>query len=263
MADTTPPQSNVPQFGKAEYISNQGGSNCAMCKRSLGASYYRVQSHATCEACAMKVKASIPLDSHAAFTSALLFGIGGAILGFIAYSAFTIITKIEIGFVSIAVGYLVGKAMKMGAKGAGGRRYQIAAVLLTYAAVSMSAIPIALSQDARNAAAQRQTSQSAQQSTPSDSSGAASTDPSSGSNSTAATAKPSLLLSLATLAGIGLASPFLALQDPVYGAIGLVILFVGMRYAWQLTAGLPEGIVAGPFANKAGPSAEVPPQPLG
>jgi len=34
---------------------------------------------------------------------------------------------------------------------------------------------------------------------------------------------------------IGLASPFLALTNPVQGAIGLFILFIGLRIAWQLT----------------------------
>jgi hypothetical protein len=50
------------------------------------------------------------------------------------------------------------------------------------------------------------------------------------------------------LAMIGLASPFLDLQDPVHGFIGLIILAVGIRIAWQITAArLPE--ISGPFQN--------------
>jgi hypothetical protein len=45
---------------------------------------------------------------------------------------------------------------------------------------------------------------------------------------------------------LGLASPFLELRDPFHGAIGLVILFVGIRIAWQLTAG-PKVDILGPF----------------
>jgi hypothetical protein len=48
------------------------------------------------------------------------------------------------------------------------------------------------------------------------------------------------------LALLGLASPLLELQNPVQGLIGLVILFVGIRIAWQLTAGAPTEII-GPF----------------
>jgi len=36
---------------------------------------------------------------------------------------------------------------------------------------------------------------------------------------------------------IGIASPILGLQDPINGAIGLIILFVGLQIAWKTTAG--------------------------
>ena len=61
------------------------------------------------------------------------------------YAGFTIVTGLYIGYVSLAVGWLVGKAIMLGSKGIGGRRYQIAAVVLTYAAVSLAAVPIAIS----------------------------------------------------------------------------------------------------------------------
>jgi hypothetical protein len=47
---------------------------------------------------------------------------------------------------------------------------------------------------------------------------------------------------------LGLASPFLELQNLFHGLIGLVILFVGIRIAWQLTAG-PKLEVLGPFQD--------------
>jgi hypothetical protein len=51
------------------------------------------------------------------------------------------------------------------------------------------------------------------------------------------------------LAFIGLASPFLDLaSDPFHGLIGLVILFVGLKIAWQITAG-SELQITGPFEN--------------
>jgi hypothetical protein len=51
---------------------------------------------------------------------------------------------------------------------------------------------------------------------------------------------------VASLAWVGIASPFLDLQDPVHGLIGLVILFVGLRFAWQFTAGRTLN-VSGPY----------------
>jgi hypothetical protein len=53
---------------------------------------------------------------------------------------------------------------------------------------------------------------------------------------------------LLQLAMMGLASPFLELQDPFHGLIGLVILFIGIRIAWKLAAGT-ETQIFGPFES--------------
>jgi len=137
---------NVPQFGIAEYPSAPGTDTCMSCRQPAVGSYYRVNGALACARCKEQLEAQLPKDSHAAFVRGLMFGVGGAILGLILYSVFGIVTGIEIGYISLAVGYIVGKAMRMGSRGNGGRRYQLAAVILTYAAVSMSAIPIAISQ---------------------------------------------------------------------------------------------------------------------
>ena len=65
------------------------------------------------------------------------------------------------------------------------------------------------------------------------------------------------LAALGMLALVGLASPFLELQDPLHGGIGLIILLVGIRIAWQLTAEKPIDIV-GPFNNSAPPAKAAP-----
>jgi len=141
--------------------------------------------------------------------------------------------------------------MMMGSKGIGGRRYQIVAVLLTYAAVSMSAIPIAISMQVKQRREQKQglanerrqhDQESAQES--SDAPPVEGKSASQNSNQP----KGSFLGALGYLALIGLASPFLELQESFGGIIGLVILFVGIRIAWQITAAkLPE--ISGPFQN--------------
>src|SRR5262245_49971933 len=128
----------APQFSTAEYTSQSGPDRCRSCAQPIVGSYFRVNGAMTCQSCARQAEHALPKDEHAAFIRGLLFGVGGAILGLILYSAFGIITGLVIGYVSLAVGYIVGKAIKAGSRGMGGRRYQIAAALLTYAAVSMS-----------------------------------------------------------------------------------------------------------------------------
>src|SRR5215470_18820742 len=79
-----------------------------------------------------------------AFPRALLFGIVGAAIGCALYAGFVIATNIIIGYMSLAVGFIIAKLMMVGSKGIGGRQYQITAALLTYLAVSLSFIPIFL-----------------------------------------------------------------------------------------------------------------------
>lgn len=237
----------TPQFTTAEYAGSPGGDRCAACNQPITARYYRVNGRIACEGCTEQLKQRLPQDSHAAYVRALIFGIGAAIIGLALYAGFTIVTHFYIGYVSLAVGWLIGKAMLMGSKGAGGRRYQIAAVLLTYAAVSMAEIPIAIAHEWKEESS-RQTQSSQQQPSTTAESGQ-SEEPKSESDA----APKSLGSVLLKLAFLGLASPFLELQNPVYGLIGLVILFVGIRIAWRLTQGRSAAI-HGPFDNAAAAS---------
>lgn len=216
-------QSQTPQFATAEYSPNTSGVKCAACRQPISGAYFQIKAAPVCGACTEKLRAQIPRDSHAAFVRALLFGIGGAVVGFALYVAFALATGLIIGWVSVAVGYIVGKAMHMGSRGVGGRRYQVVAVLLTYFAVSMSAVPIAIEQIRLHHRNQAQETAQPQPGAP-----------------------VSLAKTVAVLAWVGIASPILDLQDPVHGLIGLVILFVGLRFAWQFTAGRTLN-VSGPY----------------
>jgi len=140
--------------------------------------------------------ASAP-GTDSAFLPALLLGLIGASVGMALYAGFMVVTHLRIGYMSLVVGVIVAKAVLMGSKGIGGRQYQITAVALTYAAVSLSIIPLIFI----------------------------------GRHVTLSD------LGLVQTVAAGLISPFLELQaDPGRGLIGLVILFVGMKIAWKLTA---------------------------
>jgi len=135
-------------------------------------------------------------DTQGAYPRALLLGIVGAAIGLALYAGFVILTNIMIGYVSLAVGFIVAKAMMIGSKGIGGRQYQITAALLTYCAVSLSFIPIFLY----------------------------------------ATHLSLGDVPLGKLIQLGFTSPFLELQSDTFrGLIGLVILFVGINIAWRMT----------------------------
>lgn len=225
------PSKGVPQFATAEFAPKPAPAACAACRRPLSGPYFTVNGLPACAECTRKLEAQIPRDSHVAFLRALLFGIAGAIAGFALYVLFALTTGLVVGFVSLAVGFIVGKAMNLGSGGVGGRRYQIVAVLLTYLAVSLSAVPIGIHQ-LRQHADQSQTAEGTQ--------------------------RPAAPIGkvIGVLALAGIASPFLDLQDPMHGLIGLVILFVGMRFAWRFTAGRRLE-VSGPYSITPSPSAAI------
>jgi hypothetical protein len=251
------PTGPTPQFNTAEYSS--AGDLCKSCKKPIAAGYYRINGMMACASCTALVRQQSPKDTHAAFVRGILFGVGAAIVGFVLFAGFVIITGISLGYISLAVGFLVGKAMKMGSSGIGGRRYQIAAAALTYAAVSMAAIPIAIHYQRlgdRGSAAHMKSQGAPQSNAPS---GAVDNPPYTPPPADAQPeTKPKLdaknvLSVFGMLALLGLASPFLELASPLHGLIGLVILFVGVNIAWKLTAG-PKLDIQGPFQDKS-PSA--------
>jgi hypothetical protein len=251
-AMATPPINNTPQFATAEYAGS--GDKCKSCGQAIDGAYYRINGALACERCTAQLQNQLPKDSHAAFVQAIVFGIGAAIVGMIGYAAFGIITGIEIGYISLAVGWLIGKAMHKGSSGVGGRRYQIVAAALTYAAVSIAAIPMYIWQT-RNEGPTHPTHMKTAPATPGTTEGAGAADDlaaTPGSDASSATNKPKInfFSALGMLALIGLASPFLELQNSLSGIIGLVILFVGMRFAWQQT-GAPKIDIVGPFQNQA------------
>lgn len=203
----------------------------------------------TCRGCAEKAQSELPRDSHADYMRALLFGIGAAIAGLILYAAFEIMTGIIIGYISLAVGWMVGKAMMKGSNGHGGRRYQITAALLTYAAVSMAAIPIWIHYAGEHRHSSQQQLEEENRQLQKDFGRQPEAPP-------VAKPAPNPGRVFLTLAFLGLASPFLDLASPLSGAIGLFILFIGIRIAWQTTqTRLPA--LDGPFQSSPPPPARI------
>jgi len=244
----------TPQFGTAEYAPKSGTDVCKSCNQGISGQYFRVNGSLACARCVDQLKNQIPKDTHALFVRGLVFGFGGAILGLILYSGFSIITGIAIGYVSLAIGWIIAKVIKVGSRGIGGRRYQVAAAALTYAAVSMAAIPIYVSQAIKQRAPNQTQTRPAPPANSDPATPSSGGSPASGQDlaKPASAGEPRMnpFKAFGILALLGLASPFLELASPVNGALGLVILFVGMNIAWRLAAG-PKIDILGPFAATA------------
>ena len=253
----------TPQFSTAEYAGTPGIDCCRFCGQAVGGQYYRIKSAMACCNCAGKLEGSIPRNSHALFVRGLLCGVAAALLGLILYAAIGILLEgFVIAYMSFGVGYLVAKAMMLGSKGTGGRRYQLAAVVLTYAAVSMAAIPMGLGLAWKEYKAAQHSQIVQQQSSPQTSEQTPTSTPEqpatkdedtlTGTNNLIVVQKPSVGAFLGKLAWLGLVSPFYELQEGLSGVIGIIILLVGIQIAWRMTAGKKTAIY-GPFdtASKA------------
>jgi predicted lipid-binding transport protein (Tim44 family) len=234
-----PEANSAPQFNTAEYAGQPAADSCHYCQRTIGVRYYRVNNLMACPACTEKAALPVP-QNHAAFTTALLCGAGAAIAGLALYATIEIFTGLISSLVSLAIAWMVGTAMMAGSKGIGGRRYQIAAMLLTYAAVSMAAIPVSYARSAQSRKAQEQLQKEE----------ALAANGQSELQRPPARPTVSIGVLLFRLALLGLASPFLNLifaRSPL-ALVSLAIIFIGMRYAWQITAGKKATEIIGPFS---------------
>jgi len=230
---------STPQFRQAEYIGTPEGDRCTFCGQTIAGTYYRVNQKMACPACADQKRREVPASTAGAYSRALIFGMGAALVGLAIYAVFGILTGLEIGYLALAVGWLVARAMMKGSRGIGGRKYQITAVVLTYAAISMAAIPIGISQYVKQQRQNQVRSASSQE--PVGSTSASSEEE----------ARPSAITALGKLAFLGLVSPFLELEDGISGILGLVILLVGIQIAWKLTRGAAIMDIAGPYSESA------------
>ncbi len=249
---------NLPSFERAEYLQplvepraplSAGGEACAVCERQLAGRMFLVDQRPTCEACKERALQTPQTGSHAALSRAILFGVGAALVGMVLYASVEILTGWVIGYAAVAVGYLVGKAMKKGSGGRGGRRYQIAAAALTYAAVSLSAIPVGIHAYLKDRPAQVARSGGVR-------GGELGSDVSPGQMESSQQVDTTDGSPILRLLATGLASPFLDLTEGAGGVIGLFILFIGIRAAWSLTDGT-EVLVAGPFQLEEGRDASL------
>jgi hypothetical protein len=170
------------------------------------------------------------------FAKAGLFGLGAAIAGAILYYAVIAITNFEIGIVAIAIGYMVGWAVRAGAGGRGGRRFQVLALLLTYWAVGLAYTPLMFQQ-----AAEEEKKEQAQPSTTAPVVAAAPAD-------SPETGQPfSVPAVVAVLFGFSLALPVLSVISSLPGGmISAAIIAFGMTQAWRMT-GVPALQVSGPY----------------
>jgi hypothetical protein len=230
------PSVDALQFRRAQPINSEESpaqESCVACKQLIQGEYFKVQSQVICPECAEKIQAGRQAAKSVPLFRPVIYGAGAAVAGCILY-AIPLAIGFQIGIVALAVGWMVGKAIRYGSYGLGGRPQQILAVGLTYFAISTSFFPALLITGIKQGIAARSAAKS--QST-------------AAAPATVRPAKASISpgKALAAILLIATISPFLELKSsPVGGLISLFILFIGLQRAWALTA-RHEILVTGPY----------------
>jgi hypothetical protein len=127
-------------FHRAEYGSAAPlAENCEFCTRGLSGEYFSVDDHRVCGPCAARVGAMQAANTSGVFLRSIATGVlAAAMSGLVYFSLYRLTGGSWMVFAAIGVGYAIGKAMRVGSYGFGGRRYQVMAALLTYMAVVLA-----------------------------------------------------------------------------------------------------------------------------
>jgi hypothetical protein len=228
------------QFQTAEPLPSAGeaaaGRSCVICKQPIVNQYYQAQGAVVCEMCAQRIQSGQQAPPPVSLARAALFGVAAAVAGSLLYATVSIVTGLEIGLIAIVVGVMVGKAVRRGSNGLGGRPQQILAVLLTYFAITTSYIPVIIYHQIKEPQAVAKAVADGHKD-------AAQVTSSEQPKMSAGAAVLMLLL-------IAAAAPFLSLTSGVSALISLFIIFIGLKQAWRLTA-RPEILVMGPYEAEA------------
>ena len=243
------------QFDRVETsgAQNEAGTEapavlCEACGKPVGSQYYQINGKTACDNCRqMVLSAAVTPRTTGPLVRAGLFGLAAAVAGAAIYYAVIAITNFEIGLVAILIGYMVGYMVRKGAGGRGGRRFQVLAVVLTYWAVGLAYTPLAFKGASGNdkvAAAMDSVMADSAASTPAalDTSNAVS-----GEGRDEANGGGSVLKTLGLVVALVFALPVMYIAQSMPGGIlSALIIFIGLRQAWSMTAS-PRLEISGPY----------------
>lgn len=236
------------QFDRVEGAGPPAPPACAQCRRPLDEYFSVGGQHMFCRTCVDGLRNS------ASFWQSLLYGAGAALLGSIVWFAILKLFNYELGLIGIVVGLFVGFAVRKGARGLGGAKFQALAMALTYLSITGSYVPLVLKGMVEAADKDKAGDDDA-----ADEQAADPTNPAKApAPATAPAAKKApdqvsaagLVLAFAMVFAIALAAPFLSGAD---NFMGWIIIGIALYEAWKLNRRMP---ITGPL--RFGPGLSVP-----
>jgi hypothetical protein len=230
-------QADGLQFQQAEF-DDPNRPRCLACSKQAETEYYRLEGNAMCADCAAAWREGQRPPGGVGLARGAMLGFGAGLAGAAGMGIVSYVTGYQLALLTIAIGYLVAKAVLHGTRGFGGRRVQLLAVGLTYLGITLSYVPDivkGLREIGRKEAGGKVEAEKK--------GGATKAAPEPAPNTLRAT---DVGLALLTLCLFALFSPFLMLADGFSGIINAAIVFFGLSQAWRMTARDPRPL-DGPF----------------
>jgi hypothetical protein len=239
----------VPRFDVAQAVTPVGTAPCAECRSRIVDTYFEWDGKVICAACQPRLAANVASPTTGSVVRAIGLGLAAAIAGTALYYALTAVTGRDLAWAMIPVGFGIGKAVRFGSGGRGGRRYQWLAACLTYATIASTYVPFVTSgfgdrTPAAIAAAEAPAVASPTSSALASAGSATSTPPAAAAPIPVTRPGPAHLAALLLLAT---AAPVLVGFGNI---LGITITIVAVIVAWRLNRAVPEAI-AGPFQVSA------------
>jgi hypothetical protein len=137
--------SEVPKFDVADAVTPVGTAPCAECRGAIVDTYYEAGEGVVCAGCQTRIASKLEPDvTRARVLRAARFGAAAAAAGAAIYFGLLAAIGHEVSVALILIGFAVGRAVRSGARGRGGRPYQWLALGLTYLAMATTYVPFVL-----------------------------------------------------------------------------------------------------------------------
>ncbi|HEV2969836.1 MAG TPA: hypothetical protein VGY55_07590 [Pirellulales bacterium] len=134
-------QFTTAEAGNSNSPAPVAGQHCIACRQPIASTYYALGDKLLCPVCRERVIAGPSGSQFGRVVRATLMGLGAGLLGALIWFLIRRVAQLEIGLVAILVGFMVGKAVRKGSGGRGGRGYQVLAVALTYCCIAANYMP--------------------------------------------------------------------------------------------------------------------------
>jgi hypothetical protein len=207
------------QFDRADFDGSASASApCAACGQTIWGLYYAANGKVLCERCKTALDQAASQGSSAGrFLKATVCGVGAGAVGSGIWYAVRAATGYEVGIIAVAVGFMVGAAVRKGSSGRGGWRYQALAMFLTYASIVSAYVPDIVAEIRKMGEAKAVTG--------------ASPDPAGEAPQPGGRGLLGLAVAIVFLFALAFAAPFLG---GVQNIMGIVIIGIGVYEAWKL-----------------------------